>query len=292
MQTARTITLCAERLTLDEPPRSRNFARNVSVAQEPPGLLIFYAFARELAHFRRKLENRSAISIDGLRGFHGRINGVELALVATGIGAMRAHIIARRALDAFPSAKMVISVGVAGALSEGLKPGDLVLADRMMLAGKDRSSVDCILPLVAEQVRSAERSLRSAGVRFATGAMLTANKILANGAAKRVAKEQSGAIAVDMESAALGLEAAARALPFICIRAVLDAVDDEIPAAELGGEDGQVRPLAATSFLIRHPGTILKLPKLMRNLSRATAALAKALEALAQNRSDGESYSE
>ena len=42
-----------------------------------------------------------------------------------------------------------------------------------------------------------------------------------------------------------------------------------------------MRPLAATSFLVRNPGTLLKLPRMMRNLSRATAAIADALTAIA-----------
>jgi adenosylhomocysteine nucleosidase len=245
-------------------------------------MLIFYAFARELAHFRRRLENRSALEAEGLHGLRGRLGGSDLTLIATGMGTTRARQTARRALEVFPGTKLVISAGVAGALSEGLRPGDLVLADRLLLGGKESSRADHILPLEPEQVRAAEHALRAAGLRFTTGAMLTAGRILADGAAKRVAKEQSGAIAVDMESAVLGLEAAAQGMPFVCVRAVLDAVDDEIPAAELGGADGRVRPLAATSFLVRHPATLLKLPRLMRNLSRATAALADALEAIAR----------
>jgi hypothetical protein len=42
-----------------------------------------------------------------------------------------------------------------------------------------------------------------------------------------------------------------------------------------------VRPLAATSFLLRNPAAMLKLPRMMRNLSRATAAIADALIAIA-----------
>ena len=268
---------------LDEAICSRNFARNVIAAQEPSTLVIFYAFARELAHFRRRLEARSALETEGLRGLRGRMGGAELTLIATGIGAKRARETARRALEVFPRAKMVISAGVAGALSEGLRPGDLVLADRLLLGSSESSSIAHLLPLDLEQVRAAEHALRAAGLRFATGAMLTAGRVLADGAAKRAAKEQSGAIAVDMESAVIGLEAAARGIPFVCVRAVLDTIDDEIPAAELGGADGRVRPLAATTFLMRHPATILKLPRLMRNLSRATASLADALDALARH---------
>jgi len=284
MARAVAVKVYAEGLTLDVPSCSRNFARNVTAAQEPRTVLIFYAFARELAHFRRRLEARSALTSDGLRGLRGRLGGSELTLIATGMGTARARQAVRRALEVFPGTNLIISAGVVGALSEGLGPGDLVVADRLMLRGKESASVAHILPLDPGQVRAAEQALRAAGLRFATGAILTASGVLADGAAKRVAKEQSGAIAVDMESAVLGLEAAAHGISFVCVRAVLDAVDDEIPAAELGGADGQVRPLAAASFLVRHPATLLKLPLLIRNLSRATASLAEALDALTRDR--------
>ena len=79
------------RRALDEAIRTRNFARNVTAAQEPSTLLIFYAFARELAHFRRRLEARSALEAEGLRGLRGRLGGAELMLIATGMGTTRAR---------------------------------------------------------------------------------------------------------------------------------------------------------------------------------------------------------
>jgi adenosylhomocysteine nucleosidase len=88
-----------------------------------------------------------------------------------------------------------------------------------------------------------------------------------------------------METAAIAAQAAARGIPFVAIRAVLDEVDDEIVGAAMADQDGKVRPLVATSYLIRNPATILKLPRLIRNLSRATTAIADALTAIAY---DGE----
>ena len=132
-------------------------------------------------------------------------------------------------------------------------------------------------------LRAVGRSLSSAGIAYSTGAILTSHRVLANGAEKRRAKETTGAIAVDMESAAIAAEAAARGLPFLAIRAVLDEVDDEVVGAEMADADGNVRPLAATSFLIRNPATMLKLPRMIRNLSRATTAIADALTAIAHD---------
>jgi hypothetical protein len=62
---------------------------------------------------------------------------------------------------------------------------------------------------------------------------------------------------------------------------VLDEVDDEVVGAEMVDKEGNVKPLAATAFLVRNPGTVLKLPRMMRNLARATTAIADALEAIA-----------
>ena len=120
----------------------------------------------------------------------------------------------------------------------------------------------------------------AAGLNHTTGAILTADRVLTTGE-KRGAKESTDAIVVDMESAAIAVEAAARGLPFIVIRAVLDEVDDEVVGAEMVDHEGSVKPLAATAFLVRNPGTVLKLPRMIRNLSRATAAIADALTAIA-----------
>jgi len=176
---------------------------------------------------------------------------------------------------------LVIGTGVVGALSSGLKPGDLILSDRIMTIDGDGQLSERVITVSESHLRAVGRSLASAGIAYSTGAILTSHRVLATGAEKRRAKESTGAIAVDMETAAIAAEAAVRGLPFVAIRAVLDEVDDEVVGAEMADADGNVRPFAATSYLIRNPATMLKLPKMIRNLSRATAAIADALTAIA-----------
>ena len=107
-------------------------------------ILLFYAFAREIAPFKRRLRNCAPLALDGLHGFRAEIGGKEFAVVGHGIGHRRAAEVARRAFDSMPGAELVIGTGVVGALSSGLKPGDLVLSDRIMTIDGDG--------LVAEQV--------------------------------------------------------------------------------------------------------------------------------------------
>ncbi len=244
-------------------------------------ILLFYAFAREIAPFKRRVRDRTPLALDGLHGFRAEIGGKTFAVVGHGIGHRRATETARRAFDSIPGAELVIGTGVVGALSSGLKPGDLVLSDRVMTLDGDGRLDEQVIAVGDSHLRAVARSLASAGIAYSTGAILTSHRVLANGAEKRRAKESTGAIAVDMETAALASEAAARNIPFVAIRAVLDEVDDEVVGAEMADEHGNVRPLAATSYLIRNPATMLKLPKMIRNLSRATAAIADALTAIA-----------
>jgi adenosylhomocysteine nucleosidase len=245
-------------------------------------ILIFYAFAREAAAFKRRLADRTALGIDGLGGFRARLGATEIACVATGLGIRRAADTARRALQAFASADLVIATGLAGALGEELQPGDLVLADRLILGGESLDLAPATIAIPPADLARFKAALTAYPLKFATGTILTAARILKDGAAKRDARAASGALAVDMESAAVAAEAHRRGLRFACVRAVLDTVDEEIVGADLAGPDGAVRPLSAAGFVLRNPAAVLGLARMMRSLNRATAALAAALEALSR----------
>jgi adenosylhomocysteine nucleosidase len=244
-------------------------------------ILLFYAFGREVNALKRRLKACTALQSHGLHGFSGKIGAIELAAVATGIGPLRAREAARRAFEKLPRPERVISTGVAGALSKGLAVGDLVVVERFVFA--ESSGGNRIVTLPCSHLGDAERALRLAGMGFATGAMLTSHRALATGEEKRRAKTETGAIAVDMESAAIAAEALARDLPFVCIRSVLDTVDEEIFAADLADEHGRVQPRRAAQFLVRNPAAIFRIPRMMRNLARASKSLADAIEALSRS---------
>jgi adenosylhomocysteine nucleosidase len=247
-------------------------------------ILIFYAFAREAGAFKRRLTDRTVLEIGGLRGFRGRLGSTEIVGVATGLGIDRAAETARRALRAFATADLVIATGLAGALNEDLQPGDLVLADRLILDREGPGSAPAAIAIPPAALASFEAAMRAQPLEFTTGTILTAARILKDGVAKRAAHARTGALAVDMESAAIAAEADRCGMRFACVRAVLDTVDEEIVGAELAGPDGEVRPLAAAGFVLRNPTAVIGLARMMRSLNRATAALAAALQALSRPR--------
>ncbi|HTW86881.1 MAG TPA: hypothetical protein VMD75_02640 [Candidatus Binataceae bacterium] len=243
-------------------------------------ILLFYAFGMELGPFRRRLEYRRPLEIDGLKGFRSRTGTLELAAIATGIGPRRASEIAQRAFKALPHASLVISAGVAGALSPGLAVGDVVVADRLIAASEDDIGAKRIITVPPERVEELSAILIEAGLAVSTGGLLTTRRVLATAADKQQAREASNAIAVDMESASIAAEAASEGLRMICLRTVMDAAGEEVFGAGFTNTEGHVSALTAMRTLATEPGTILRLPRMMYNLSLATRSLATALDAV------------
>jgi adenosylhomocysteine nucleosidase len=244
-------------------------------------ILLFYAFPREVGVFKRRLSMTTTLAYEGLHGFSSIVGDKQFSVIGHGIGNRRARETAQRAFDSMPPADLVIATGVVGALSDNLQPGDLVLADRIFASRAEAEGAELVAASSYEDLSAIAKSLSAAGIKHSTGGVLTSHRVMATGAEKRHAYEATGALVVDMESAAIAVEAAARRVPFIVLRAVLDQVDDEVVGAAMADETGRVAPLAATAYLVRNPGTVLKLPRMIRNLSRAATAIADALEAIA-----------
>lgn len=243
-------------------------------------ILIFHALGREIGPFKRRLTARGTLESPNLRGLRGRIGEAEIVTVSTGVGMKRARETAERAFEVFTNPELVIMAGVAGALSAPMTPGHLVVADRIVNWRKESPAPESTLPIAAEPLQAMKTALRSAGLDFSTGLIMTCNRVLATGEEKRAARERSGAIAVDMESGMIAAEAASRRLPFACVRAILDMADEELEVAEVADADGRIRPLAAAGAILRKPGLAIGLARVMRNMSRATESLADALSAI------------
>ncbi|HYA36634.1 MAG TPA: hypothetical protein VEF03_13500 [Candidatus Binataceae bacterium] len=239
-------------------------------------ILIFYAFAREVAPLKRRLKSRKPLDAGMLRGFRVENGRSEFVFIASGMGPNRAGETVRAACETYSGIEFILSIGVAGALSAGLKTGDIIVANRIMSdTGEKVDVIEC-----AQAADRFESALRAAKIPFSAGAILTSGTPLLDGREKRAAKERSGAIAVDMESAAIAAEALSRGIPFAVVRAIIDELEDEVFGADLPDSEGNVGAGAVAAYFARNPGAILRVPRMMVNLSRATRALADAVEAL------------
>ena len=143
-----------------------------------------------------------------------------------------------------PGACGIISIGIAGALAPGLRPGDWVVADH----GTD--------PEWAGRLAA-----RLPGARL--GAILGVDAMVAEAAGKAALHRDTGALAVDMESHVAARVARRHNLPFAAARAISDAADRSLPPAARVGmrPDGRMDLPAVLRALARDPR---QLPALIR----------------------------
>jgi len=152
-----------------------------------------------------------------------------------------------------PDVDGIISTGLCGALDPALRLGDVVVSG------------------------GAHLETRAAFVR---GPVHTIDHVAITSAERRTLRNQTGAIAIDMESVAVERKAAEWNVPYLCIRAVSDRAGDTLPLdfnryRNSRGDFSRTRIALAA---ITRPFTVM--PQLMefdRNCRRAADALGEFL---------------
>lgn len=170
------------------------------------------------------------VSHYGHRALESHDHVLNVLLIQSGIGPDKARVCAQQLLDA-PSWDVVISTGFAGALDTG--PIGSVLIGHEVLS---ESSTTSLVPSTPQPVVchpdwvqtalginwKAHESLRS-------GRFVSVRRVLTHSVDKHKLRASTGAVGVDMESAAIGEIAQGHGLPFLIIRAISDGVNEDLP---------------------------------------------------------------
>jgi hopanoid-associated phosphorylase len=205
--------------------------------------------------------------VTGLRAEARCLGGLDVAVACSGAQPARARAEAARLIA--EGAVGLVSFGLAGGLSPAVAPGDLILADAVVLPHGERIATDL-----------AWRSRLSALIEVAgraphQAAVAGSDRLLATVAVKRALFAATGALAVDMESHAVAEVAHAAGRPFLVLRAIADPADQALPrtATVALGPGGEVRLLAVARALLERPAELPALLRLGRQSRRALAAL-------------------
>lgn len=243
-------------------------------------IVVFCAFGAELAPLRTRLDDQTRLALGSLRGYQGRMAQCEVSLVVSGVGIRRARAAAAFALDNLSKVEKVFLTGVAGALRDDLKIGDVVVGDRLMLRREQTFAIEHQLDVPGEHLDATTAGLHANKIKYIRGPMLTSRRVIATAAEKRRAHSALGAITVDMESAVMAHEAALRRVPFVAIRTIMDTAAQDLEGALLTDEEGRIRVTHAAKALIRNPRMIVASIHLLRNLRIAAHKMATTLEAV------------
>jgi adenosylhomocysteine nucleosidase len=194
----------------------------------------------------------------------------DVLLCVSGIGAAAARSASEALLAA--GAEALVSWGVAAGLNAAAAPGTLVLADRVAgLASKQ------LEPKEFESTKSwADRLAESLPptIRVLRGPIGATDRVLSTRGDKLLAGS-TGAVAADMETAAVAQVADDAGVPWIAIRAVSDATDAGLPesVARAIDEAGRVRLGRLAAGLLRRPGDLKQLPRLASGFAAALRTL-------------------
>jgi nucleoside phosphorylase len=164
--------------------------------------------------------------------------------------------------------KVVLSAGFSGSLQDDYKLGDVILATEVA----DREGHVWPVPWPGELPSGEWRP------PLHRGRLLTSRQLAGSPEEKRELGRQSGAVAVDMETA-VGVRLCSRqGVPFGCVRVISDSLDTPLsPQLVSFLASGRVSPLRFLAALVRSPRLGREVWRLARDTRLAAEQLGKAL---------------
>ncbi len=197
----------------------------------------------------------------------------KLVGLVSGMGPERAGRAAQSLIEANITA--LVSWGTACALDPALRPGDLVLADIVIAGDGRRFTPD------PEWRSRLSAALIEAGLTVHTGPLAETAGRLDSTRTKSALAARTGALAADMETAAIMKVACSARRPCLAIRAISDTATMALPATVLDQIDAYGRPLWQPFLyeIVRSPAQLSRLVRLAAAMYAATVSLARAARA-------------
>ncbi|MBE6709741.1 MAG: 5'-methylthioadenosine/adenosylhomocysteine nucleosidase [Ruminococcaceae bacterium] len=165
----------------------------------------------------------------------GKIGTTDIVLAVCGIGKVFAAICAQTMIVKYaPDA--VINTGVGGTLTKKLSVGDVAVSSAMVQHDMDTSALgDPVglisginiveIPADAALAEKISAIVKSMGINTVTGTIATGDQFIGNQETKKRIADTFGAIACEMEGAAIGQVCYVNKVPFAVIRAISDDAD-------------------------------------------------------------------
>jgi adenosylhomocysteine nucleosidase len=172
-------------------------------------------------------------------------------------------------------ARTLVSWGCAAGLTDDVRPGTVVVADRVVGISERAASQDEHAAAQASQWADRVAARLETALPVVRSPIACAGTVLRSGHDKRALAAVTGAAAADMETEAVARFARQIPGPWIAIRVVADDVHTTVPESALAAVDklGRVDPIAFARALVRTPGDVLQMPAVARAFRRALESL-------------------
>ena len=190
----------------------------------------------EVDYLTSLLEEKKTVDFCGLKFNTGLIAGKEIAIVKCGIGKVFAAMAASAMIARF-SPRLLVNTGVGGALKSGLRPLDVVVAERLLQHDMDTSAlgdpkglISGINKIYFEADERASRILLECAEKLSLnakgGTIASGDKFIAEKREKDAIISEFSADVCEMEGAAIAQVAFVNDTPFAVVRAISDSADE------------------------------------------------------------------
>jgi adenosylhomocysteine nucleosidase len=233
---------------------------------------VVFALSQEAGCFVDMLSAVRVSRGDGFTARRGSYRDKDVVSIESGPGSQRAARATNALIDAYRP-RLVVASGFAGGLDPRVGRHDLIAAESLINVEGHELTLDpaAVAPWL-DEVPNLHR-----------GRLLTLDRVVRLREEKRQLGRQHQALAVDMESFAAAEVCRGREIPVLVLRAISDAVDDELPPdighllsrTSFAGQLG-----AAVGSVFRRPAAVKDLFNLHQNALACSGWLAKFLARL------------
>jgi len=195
-------------------------------------------------------------------GLTGRDYDIRVVIVEAGVGQERAYRATQALIDAH-TPRWVISAGFAGALQPHVEVGHLVIGNS-------------VVNLAGEELQVGGRMNPDLTRGWHVGRIVTVDESVRTVAEKQRLAEQTGALAVDMESMAVARRCTETRTRFIAVRGVSDDLSEDLPPEALSvfGGTGTLRAGAIAGAVWKRPSSVKDMWRLRERAVMASQELA------------------
>ena len=198
---------------------------------------IIGAMSVEVDALKAKLEDCEAVKISGVEFFCGRLAEKDVVVAQCGIGKVFAAICAQTMILRF-GVTHIINTGVAGTLSGKLSILDVAIADGVAQHDMDTSPIGdpvglisginkIVLPTSEKMATAASEVASELGVKHERGIIASGDQFISCADRKRYIVDNFGAIACEMEGAAIGHVCYVNGVECLIVRAISDSASGE-----------------------------------------------------------------
>ena len=167
----------------------------------------------------------------------GKLFGKNVVIAKCGVGKVFAAVCSEAMIIKY-SPELIINSGVGGALAKALRPLDIVFADKLVQHDMDTSPLGDPVSLISginkvyfetdERARDILiASAKDMDINFTVGTVATGDKFISERSDKETITERFGAVACEMEGAAIAHTAFINDTKFMVVRAISDSADGD-----------------------------------------------------------------